>query len=252
MDCEGDVNRRYFVDYVGRTAAPGAKVLDFGCGAGQMVAMLRQAGFDAYGVDIRWPGADYGDIEATELGRDGLLRYYEPGGPLPFADDTFDVVVSDQVFEHVEPLEATVHELERVVRPGGIAYHHFPYRRVWREGHIGIPFAHRLPPGHARLLYTVMLRRLGLGTWKDHRSARRWAVESLAWIDRWTIYRPAGEVEATFGGSRRLRHREIEYCQFRAAERPMMRALLGPPVAHRPASALFRRLAFEAIEVRMP
>ena len=179
-----------------------------------------------------------------------MLRYYEPAGRLPFADDTFDVVVSDQVFEHVEPLQATIDELERVTRPGGISYHHFPFRTVWREGHIGIPLAHRLPPGRARLLYTVALRRLGLGTWKDERSARRWATDSLAWIDRWTVYRQAEEIQAAFGGVDRLRHREIEYCRFRAGGRPLLRAVLSHPIATRPASALFRRLAFEAIEVR--
>jgi SAM-dependent methyltransferase len=252
MDGEDNVNRRYFVHYVSRVAAPGAKVLDFGCGAGRMVEMLREAGFDAYGVDIRWPGADYGDLEDTELGRAGLLRYYEPAGPLPFGDDTFDVVVSDQVFEHVEPLQATIDELERVTRPGGISYHHFPFRTVWREGHIGIPLAHRLPPGRVRLAYTVALRRLGLGTWKDDRTARRWATDSLAWIDRWTVYRQAEEIQAAFGGGDRLRHREIDYCRFRAAGRPLLRAVLGHPIATRPASALFRRLAFEAIEVRRP
>jgi SAM-dependent methyltransferase len=252
VNCAADVNRRYFLHYVGRVAAPGAKVLDFGCGAGLMVQMLREAGFDAYGVDIRWPGADYGDIEASDLGRDGLLRYYEPGGPLPFADNEFDVIVSDQVFEHVETLEATVRELERVLRPGGVAYHHFPYRRVWREGHIGIPFSHRLPPGRARLEYTVLLRRLGCGTWKDDRTARRWAIESLEWIDRWTVYRDAGEVEAIFGGPSRIRHREIDYCRFRAASRPIVRAVLRPSAVDRLAAAVFRRLAFEAIEVRAP
>ena len=41
---EQDVNRRYFVRYVERTAAPGAKVLDFGCGGGTVVKMLRDRG----------------------------------------------------------------------------------------------------------------------------------------------------------------------------------------------------------------
>jgi SAM-dependent methyltransferase len=250
MDPEDDVNRRYFVHYVQRVASPG-KVLDFGCGAGALVGMLRDAGFDAYGVDIRWPGADFGDLAATNLGKQGILRYYEEGGRIPFDDDTFDVIVSDQVFEHVEPLEATVFELERIGRSQGLSYHHFPFRTVWREGHIGIPFAHRLPPGRLRLLYTVTLRRLGLGTWKGERPVGRWAVESLDWIDRWTVYRSASEVEAVFGGRDRLRHREIDYCRFRARGRPLLSALLARPLLKRPAEALFRRLAFEAIEVRI-
>ena len=245
-----NVNRRYFAHYVQQVAQPGAVVLDYGCGSGTVVEMLRTAGYDAYGVDIRWPGATTPDIEASELGRERVLRYYEEGGRLPFHDDTFDVVVSDQVFEHVVPLEASVREIERVLRPGGVAYHHFPSRAVWREGHIGIPLAHRMPPGRARLAYTTALRRAGLGKFKDDRPAREWAIEKLEWIDRWTIYRPASEIHAIFGRNANLVNREIEYCRFRAAGRRGLHALLSWPVSKRPAEALFRRLAFEAIETR--
>ena len=187
-----------------RVAPPGAVVLDYGCGSGTVVEMLRAAGYDACGVDIRWPGANIGDIEASELGREGVLRYYEEGGRLPFDDDSFDVVVSDQVFEHVVPLEASVREIERVLRPGGVAYHHFPSRAVWREGHIGIPLAHRMPPGRARLAYTTALRRAGFGKFKDDRPAREWAIEKLEWIDRWTVYRSAREIHEIFGRNAEL------------------------------------------------
>jgi SAM-dependent methyltransferase len=240
-----DVNRRYFLHYVRAVAPPGARVLDYGCGDGTMVRVLRRAGYDAYGVDIRWAGADYGDLEATELGRAGVLRYFDEGGPLPFPDGSFDVVISDQVLEHVVPLEAAVRELERVTR--GVSYHHVPSRGVWREAHIGVPFAHRLPPGRARLAYVTAARRLGLGNFKDERPPREWAAQMLDWIDRWTVYRTSRELEAAFG---RVAHREIDYCRFRAADRPWLRAVLDRPRARRPVEALFRRLAFDAIEWR--
>ena len=250
MEEHGDVNRRYFVDYVRRVAQPGARVLDFGCGAGALVRMLKEAGYDAYGVDIRWPGAAYGDLLESDLGRDGFLRYYEEGGELPFADDFFDVIVSDQVFEHVVPMEATVRELQRICRPGGLMYHHFPASGVWREGHIGIPFSHRLPRGRFRLRYTTALRRLGLGIYKDERPAQEWATEKLDWIDHWTVYRPASEIASVFGQYGPLSHREIDYCRFRAGDRRMLRWVLDLPAARRPAEAVFRKLGFDAIEIR--
>ena len=242
-----DVNRAYFVHYVGRVAPPGARVLDYGCGDGTVVRMLREAGFDAYGVDIRWDGADYGDLEATDLGRAGFLRYYAEGGPLPFADGSFDVVISDQVLEHVVPIEAAVREIERVTGPQGLSYHHVPSRGVWREAHIGVPFAHRLPRGRARLAYVSALRRLGLGNFKDDRPAREWAQQMLDWLDHWTVYRSSAELEALFGG---VVHREIDYCRFRAGPRRWLHAILDRPWARRPIEALFRRLAFDAIECR--
>jgi SAM-dependent methyltransferase len=241
-----DVNRRYFVHYVGRVAGPGARVLDYGCGDGTVVRMLREAGYDAYGVDIRWAGADYGDLEASGLGAAGYLRYYDEGGPLPFPDGTFDLVISDQVLEHVVPLAEAVREIERVTAPRGRSYHHVPSRGVWREAHIGVPFAHRLPRGRARLAYVTAARRLGLGSVKDDRPAGEWAAQMLAWIDHWTVYRSSGELAAAFAGP--VTHREIDYCRFRAGARPWLRAILDRPRARRPVEAVFRRLAFDAIE----
>ena len=48
---------------------------------------------------------------------------------LPFAADTFDLLVSHEVFEHIQDVPAAVLELRRVLRPGGLAYvniHLFP------------------------------------------------------------------------------------------------------------------------------
>jgi SAM-dependent methyltransferase len=244
------VNQRYFVHYVQQTAAKGATVLDYGCGDGTIVRLLRAEGYDAHGVDIHWPGAGDRDLRGNDLAASGLVRYFEEGGRLPFEDDFFDVVISNQVFEHVVPLEAAVREIARVVKPGGVSYHHFPSRSVLREGHIGIPLAHRLPPGRFRLYYTAALRQLGLGMFKDGRPAMAWAREKLDWIDRWTIYRPSSEIHAVFGRDAVLRHRELDYCRFRAGARRWLRMPLERPELERPAAALFRRLAFDAIELR--
>jgi SAM-dependent methyltransferase len=246
-----DVNLRYFVHYASQSTSPGARILDFGCGAGSLVAMLRSAGFDAYGVDIRWPGWDYGDLESTDLGRKRVLRYYEEDGGLPFPDATFDLVVSNQVLEHVVPIDAAVRELARVVKPAGTMYHHYPTRIAVREPHIGIPMAHRLPKGRARLYYAAALRRLGLGIHKDDRPALEWAAASLDHIDHWTIYRRPPEIEQLLSAVGEVRHREIDYCRFRAGDRAWLRRLLDVDVTSRLASEVFRRLGFDAVEVKV-
>jgi SAM-dependent methyltransferase len=248
-DDELNVNRRYFLWYIGTLGKPDAKVLDFGCGAGHVVSLLRGAGYDAYGVDIRWPGHDYGDIENSGLPA-GALRFYEEGGRLPYGDNCFDIIVSDQVLEHVVPLESTISELERVLKPGGTMYHHFPSLAVLREGHTGIPLAHRLPPGRMRLYYTTTLRRLGIGSNKDERPPEVWASDNLDWIDHWVVYRPPAELEAVLGRRALVSHREIEYCRFRAGDRGLLGWALRRRCVQRPAAAIFRRLAFEAVEVR--
>lgn len=244
---DSDVNRRYFVHYVSSRWRPGARVLDFGSGGGTLVRMLRTAGYDAYGVDVR-SGPFTAQADAHEL--PGLLRYYADGEPLPFADGEFDLVVSNQVFEHVVSFDAAVSEIKRVLKPGGVSYHHFPSRSVLREGHIGIPLSHRLPPGRLRLAYTIGLRRLGLGTGKDERPARAWAADKLEYIDRKTVYRSRRVIHDVMGRDAELRNTEIEYCRFRAADHRRLRAVLARPRLVPFAEAVFRLLAFEAIEVR--
>ena len=132
-----------------RSRLPAAVVLDFGCGGGTVVRMLRALGYEAYGVDIRWPGADYGDLERSDLGREGILRLYDEGSRLPFEDDVFDLVVSDMVFEHVVPIEASLAELERVLKPDGIELPPLPDARPLARGPHRDP-VHAPPAGGAR------------------------------------------------------------------------------------------------------
>ena len=64
---------------------------------------------------------------------------------LPFEDNTFDLVISDQVFEHVLDQVATFRELHRVMRLGGHALHVIPAKYRPIEGHTFVPFGNLLP-----------------------------------------------------------------------------------------------------------
>src|SRR5256714_8221328 len=96
----------------------GSAVLDLGCGAG-MLALLKRKGVTLAGVDLspecalaaRRNGYDAG--VASELSR------------LPFADATFDYVVSLDVLGHIsfEEKDAVLAEVRRVLRPGGVTMH---------------------------------------------------------------------------------------------------------------------------------
>ena len=100
-------------------------LLDDGCGIGHVVEHLYRNGIDAYGVD---PGSRKQQWESLEV-KPRLFR--ADGTNLPFADSSFDAVLSAGVIEHVgEPRprreqhpyqRAYVHELLRVLRPGGRA-----------------------------------------------------------------------------------------------------------------------------------
>jgi SAM-dependent methyltransferase len=250
-DLAVDVNRRYFVDYVLRSTGDG-RVLDFGCGAGEVVRLLRSEGIECYGADVFYEGAgDRGDPLVSPMVENGFVREIGPDGRLPFEDDSFDLIVSDQVFEHVEDLEAVLDELDRVLRPDGRMYHHFPSKEVLREGHIGIPLAHRLPRGRLRAGYTHLLYRFGFGTHRDGRpTASGWVAWKLDWIDRYCVYRPYRALRRSFDRRYVVTHREIDYCRFRAGGRPVLERLLGVDALIPIYERLFRRLAFMALELR--
>jgi len=240
------------VDYVRRRAAeqPSIRVLDFGCGKGEIVSALRDHDIDAYGADVFYSGSTFRAEMAGDLFQAGRMRVIESDGRVPFQDDFFDLVISNQVLEHVEDLETATREIYRVLAPDGIAYHHFPSREVLREGHIGIPLAHRLPAGPTRHGYATFLRRIGRGFHRDSRPAPVWAAESLEWIDSYTTYRPYQEIRRILDPFFDLEHREIDYCRFRAGERGPVRALLDLEPLVGLSQRVFRRLAFMALELR--
>lgn len=92
--------------------APGGRSLDVGCGAGQVVGRLTQAGFEAWGVDVSEPS-----IARARKFSERCLLY--DGKTLPFPDAHFDSVGALNVLEHVEQPEDFLRELVRVAKPNG-------------------------------------------------------------------------------------------------------------------------------------
>jgi SAM-dependent methyltransferase len=113
-----------------RTVPAAARVLDFGCGQGSLVEAWRDAGFDAYGCDL-----------PDELGESPRLAAIEDPYRLPYEDQSFDLAVSNHVFEHVQNPEEAFAELARVVKPSGASLHHFPSRYTPIEPHTYVPLA---------------------------------------------------------------------------------------------------------------
>jgi len=95
-----------------RPSEPGARVLDVGCGVGQVVARLAEAGYEAHGVDVSEP-----NIERAKRFCPRCQVY--DGKRLPFPDAYFASVGALNVLEHVDEPETFIKELIRVARIGG-------------------------------------------------------------------------------------------------------------------------------------
>jgi cyclopropane fatty-acyl-phospholipid synthase-like methyltransferase len=102
-----------FLDATG-LVTPGSRVLEVGTGTGALLHDLVGRGVRAEGVELR-----------QEL-IDEAHRFFGPmpiqrvnGTALPFADASFDVVMSFDVFEHIPDSDAHLSEVRRVLTPGG-------------------------------------------------------------------------------------------------------------------------------------
>jgi SAM-dependent methyltransferase len=90
------------------------RVLDVGCGEGQLARRAAGLGACVVGID-----ATAGQlVAATERGG-GVTYARGSADHLPFASGSFDAVVVCLTLEHLEPFEPAVHEMGRVLAPGG-------------------------------------------------------------------------------------------------------------------------------------
>ena len=207
------------------TGQNSAVLLDYGCGAGEIVQLASKSDMDAYGVDMFYEGGD-----ARTLVTDGLLgtRILElDDGKIPFPESKFDIVVSNQVFEHIDDFDQPVQEIHRVLKPHGLFINLFPTREVWREGHIGIPFAHWFRKGSKiRYVYVLLLRSLGVGYFKsEHGPPGKWTTTSLDWIDKWTYYKPLSTVRSAFEPYFHIDDFSDDYLRYRLEQHPRLKTV---------------------------
>jgi SAM-dependent methyltransferase len=194
-------------------ARASARFLDYGCGAGEIVERGVSRGLDFHGCDVFYEGGDYSSrVPASLIEARRVLRMDD--GKAPYPDQHFDVIVSNEVIEHVADLDAMLREIKRLLRPGGVVISIFPHREVWREGHCGIPFLHWFPVGSRplRVWYAFGLRCLGLGNFTDKKTRWQWAEDFCLWLDNWTHYRSEAEIHAAFAPHfSQVRHIEADF-----------------------------------------
>ena len=113
------------------------KLLDIGCGRGEFLNGFIKCGVEGFGVD-------QSDVARRYCANATLATADLECEPIPFDDNSFDVVYSKSVIEHFHKPEILIREMFRVLKPGGIAITlcpdcYFNYRIYFED------FTHRTP-----------------------------------------------------------------------------------------------------------
>jgi len=101
---------------------PGCRVLEIGGGAGWQAKQLAEAGFQVSSIDLQ--ESLYNKHQVWKV------QSYD-GKIIPFDDDSFDVIFSSNVLEHIPEVETFQTEISRVLKKDGKAIHILP-TSVWR------------------------------------------------------------------------------------------------------------------------
>jgi ubiquinone/menaquinone biosynthesis C-methylase UbiE len=114
---------------------PQDRILEIGCGIGTVVHELSKKGHDITGIDI--------SIEAIEYGRkkyNNIHLEVQPAETLPYEDESFEIVLSFDLFEHIAEIDKHISEVRRVLRPGGYylfqtpnRYSNIIYETLWTK-----------------------------------------------------------------------------------------------------------------------
>ena len=157
------------VDF-GRVDLSHAEVLDIGCSAGLLTDEIASRARIVVGVDV--------DVESLAC----AIRHSRSacfvaasGEQLPFGDERFDAVVCNHVYEHVRDAALLMHEIHRVLRPGGACYFAGGHTLQLIEPHYRLPLLSWLP----RPLAGAWLRLLGRGDTYTERFVVPWKLASL-------------------------------------------------------------------------
>lgn len=129
----------------------GMRVLDIGCGRGELVCEAARCGAEAVGIDYSRAAIELSRERLAAAGeslRGNAEFHLADAKGLAFADASFDAVFLVDVYEHLHPyeIEHTLDEVRRVLRPDGrLVVHTGPNTWFYR-------FGYPLVRGGARLL----------------------------------------------------------------------------------------------------
>jgi ubiquinone/menaquinone biosynthesis C-methylase UbiE len=158
-----DVLRKYVPSF----QLPAARVLDVGCGDAGVIIALGEAGATVVGLETTAARLSRAAVRVEEHYVEAVL-VAGLAEALPFSDGAFDLVILDNVLEHVTDRAQTLAEVHRVLAPGGILYMVTPkpyaLNSLWNDPHYDLAGL-VLMPRRMQVWYFERIRGGGEGTY---------------------------------------------------------------------------------------
>jgi SAM-dependent methyltransferase len=167
------------VDFARLPISQGTRLLDLGCGAGRHAFEAARRGASVVALDM-----DSGELTQVSAITAAMTEAGEiPAGAsitaaagdatrMPFPDDSFDIVIAAEIMEHIPADQNAMHEVARVLKPGGIAAVTVPAWLPERVCWLLSDDYHNVPGGHIRIFtrreLEIKLARAGLDVGGHH------------------------------------------------------------------------------------
>jgi methionine biosynthesis protein MetW len=117
------MSERSDLDVIASLVPAGSRVLDLGCGNGELLALLRdRKGCSGYGVEI-----DDGNVRACVARGVNVVQLNLEDGLALFDDSSFDVVLQLDTLQHLRRTEHMLRETARVGRIGIVSFPNFAH-----------------------------------------------------------------------------------------------------------------------------
>ncbi len=167
--------------YVSGFDPDGLRVLDVGCGDAGVLIAFAERGARTAGIELDEKSLERGRLRAAEHGVEVDLRS-GVAEALPWDDGSFDLIILDNVLEHVRDREQTLREIRRVLRPEGLLYmvtpKPFSLYSLWNDPHYDLAGLVLLPRA-LQIWYFERVRGGGRGTYDVEVIPTRWRIRRM-------------------------------------------------------------------------